>query len=189
MLGGVRREDHLKYYVAVCLPSTSGGWRAFFPDIPDCAVAAPSLDRAVFRAANALADHTVSLNGSAVDILPLPRDLTAIKADKQWSTAHAVDWSSAVVTLIPQRTANRLEEDHEIATLSHSQEQSAMTEQAKIDDKMQDPAADVDRPHEVVVDSSLSKSQKVKALDALEQDARQLSEASAEGRRRALQPA
>ena len=114
MLGGVRREDPLKYYVAVCLPSTSGGWRAFIPDIPDCAVAAPSLDRAVFRAANALADHTVSLNGSAVDILPLPRDLTAIKADKQWSTAHAVDWSSAVVTLIPQRTANRLEVDHEI---------------------------------------------------------------------------
>jgi hypothetical protein len=135
----------------------------------------------VFRAANALADHTVSLNGSAVDILPLPRDLTAIKADKQWSTAHAVDWSSAVVTLIPQRTANHLEEIHEIATLSQNQEQSAMTEQAKIDDKVQKPAAHVGQPHEVVVDSSLSKSQKVEALDTLEQDARQLSEASAEG--------
>ena len=79
----------MKYYIAMCLPSTSGGWRAFFPDIPDCEVAAPSLDRAVFRAANALADHTVRLNGSAVDILPLPRDLTAIKADKEWSAANA----------------------------------------------------------------------------------------------------
>ena len=112
----------MNYYIAVCLPSTSGGWRAFFPDIPDCEVAAPSLDRAVFRAANALADHTVSLNGSAVDILPVPRDLTAIKADKVWSAAHAVNWSNAVITLIPQRTAHRLEEDHEIAALSHNQE-------------------------------------------------------------------
>ena len=43
------------------------------------------------------------------------------------------------------------------------------------------PAAHFDQPHEVVVDSSLSKSQKIKALDTLEQDARQLSEASAEG--------
>ena len=57
----------------------------------------------------------------------------------------------------------------------------AMTEQAKIDDKVQKPAAHFDQPHEVVTDSSLSKSQKVKALDTLEQDARQLSEASAEG--------
>ena len=112
----------MKYYIAVCLPSTSGGWRAFFPDIPDCAVAAPSLDRAVFRAANALADHTVRLNGSAVDILPLPRDLTAIKADKEWSSANAVNWSNAVITLIPQRTAHRLEEDQEIAALSHNPE-------------------------------------------------------------------
>jgi hypothetical protein len=56
-----------------------------------------------------------------------------------------------------------------------------MTEQAKIDDKVQKPAAHFDQPHEVVTDSSLSKCQKVKALDTLEQDARQLSEASTEG--------
>lgn len=112
----------MNYCIAVCPPSTSGGWRAFFPDIPDCEVAAPSLDRAVFRAANALADHTVSLNGSAVDILPLPRDLTAINADKKWSAAHAVNWPRAIITLIPQHTANCLEEDHELAALSDNQE-------------------------------------------------------------------
>lgn len=56
-----------------------------------------------------------------------------------------------------------------------------MIGQAKIDEKGQKPAAHFDEPHEVVADSSLSKPQKVKALDALEQDARQLSEASAEG--------
>ena len=56
-----------------------------------------------------------------------------------------------------------------------------MIGQTKIDEKVQKPATHFDEPHEVVTDSSLSKPQKVKALDALEQDARQLSEASAEG--------
>jgi hypothetical protein len=69
-----------------------------------------------------LADHTVSLNGSAVDILPLPHDLTAIKADKEWSAANAVNWSNAVITLIPQRTSHRLGEDREIAVPPHNQE-------------------------------------------------------------------
>src|SRR6185295_8086918 len=87
----------------VYLPLAAGGWRAFFPDIPDCEVAAPSLDRAVFRAANALAEHVVSLNGSAMATLPLPRDLSAIKADKEWVATLAVNWSTAVITLVPQR--------------------------------------------------------------------------------------
>jgi hypothetical protein len=56
-----------------------------------------------------------------------------------------------------------------------------MNEQAKIDDKVQKPAAHVDQPYEVAADSSLSQPQKLKVLDTLEQDARQLSEASAEG--------
>ena len=55
-----------------------------------------------------------------------------------------------------------------------------MIGQAKIDEKVPKPATHFDEP-QVVADSSLSKAEKVKALDTLEQDARQLSEASAEG--------
>jgi hypothetical protein len=47
--------------------------------------------------------------------------------------------------------------------------------------KTKKPHAFFDEPHEVVADPALSKGQKRKALDALEQDARQLSAASAEG--------
>ena len=43
------------------------------------------------------------------------------------------------------------------------------------------PHAFFDEPHDVVVDPELSQGQKRQALDALEQDARQLSAASAEG--------
>ena len=56
-----------------------------------------------------------------------------------------------------------------------------MSEQAKNDAKVQKPSAHYDEPQEVVVDPSLSIAQKVKALDTLEQDARQLAEASTEG--------
>jgi hypothetical protein len=56
-----------------------------------------------------------------------------------------------------------------------------MNEQAKSDAKVQQPSAHFDEPLEVVVDSSLSKAQKVEALDTLEQDARLLAEASSEG--------
>jgi hypothetical protein len=56
-----------------------------------------------------------------------------------------------------------------------------MGEQAKSDAKVQKPSTHYDEPHEVVADSSLSKAQKVEALNTLEQDARQLAEASSEG--------
>jgi hypothetical protein len=56
-----------------------------------------------------------------------------------------------------------------------------MVGQTKIDEKVLKPATHFDEPHQVVADSALSKPEKVKALDTLEQDARQLSEASAEG--------
>ena len=55
-----------------------------------------------------------------------------------------------------------------------------MNEQDKSDAKVRKPSTHFDEPHEVVA-SSLSKARKVEALDALEQDARQLAEASSEG--------
>ena len=56
-----------------------------------------------------------------------------------------------------------------------------MNEKAKSDEKAQKPSSHFDEPHEVVEDASLSKARKVEALDVLEQDARQLAEASSEG--------
>ena len=56
-----------------------------------------------------------------------------------------------------------------------------MRDQAKSDAKVQKPSTYYDEPHEVVADSALSKTQQVEALKTLEQDARQLAEASSEG--------
>jgi hypothetical protein len=46
-----------------------------------------------------------------------------------------------------------------------------MSEQAKSDLKVQKPSTHFNEPQEVVVDDSLSKDQKIEALDTLEQDA------------------
>ncbi len=56
-----------------------------------------------------------------------------------------------------------------------------MSKQAKNDAKVEKPSAHFDEPHEVVADPSLSNVQKNTVLDTLEQDARQLAEASSEG--------
>ena len=93
----------VKYYVAVCVPVASGGWRAIFPDVPDCSVDGSTLDRAVFRAADALAGYAERLNGTAVQVLQSPRDLTTIRSDQNWGRVHGIDWSAAVITMIPLR--------------------------------------------------------------------------------------
>jgi hypothetical protein len=56
-----------------------------------------------------------------------------------------------------------------------------MRKQAKSDEKVQKPSTHYDEPNEVVSDSSLSLEEKIKTLDTLEQDARQLADASSEG--------
>jgi len=56
-----------------------------------------------------------------------------------------------------------------------------MKEQIKQESTGPKPTAHFDEPRHVVTDDSLSNDEKVKALDTLEQDARQLAEASSEG--------
>jgi len=56
-----------------------------------------------------------------------------------------------------------------------------MSEKIKRDEKVQKPSSYSGEPHEVAKDPSLSKAGKVEALDVLEQDARQLAEATSEG--------
>ncbi|WP_188971315.1 hypothetical protein [Neoroseomonas lacus] len=55
------------------------------------------------------------------------------------------------------------------------------TQQLRTAEKVDRPATHFDGPHDVATDSELSEGQKREALDTLEQDARQLSDAAAEG--------
>jgi hypothetical protein len=60
-------------------------------------------------------------------------------------------------------------------------EQEDMVKDKTTRAKVKQPHAFFEKPHDVLTDPSLSKEQKKQALDALEQDARQLSTAAAEG--------
>jgi predicted RNase H-like HicB family nuclease len=82
------------------MPLSAGGWRAMFPDVPECEVEGDSLDATVLLAAGALTECIENRYG---DGPPLPRELIEIKADYQWVTAHAIDWTKAVVTMVPLR--------------------------------------------------------------------------------------
>ena len=67
----------MAHYVGVLMPLEPGGWKAVFPDAPQCQVEATSLDLTVFRAAAALAD----LNQRSDGTLAPPRDLAEIHLD------------------------------------------------------------------------------------------------------------
>ena len=56
-----------------------------------------------------------------------------------------------------------------------------MNEKTKSDENVWKPSSHSIEPHEVVKDPSLSKAGKAEALGVLEQDARQLAEATSEG--------
>lgn len=90
----------MAHYIVVFMPLEAGGWRGLFPDVPACQADGPTLDLAVSHAASVLTQHAGGLNGKDVRDLPPPRDLATIKSDEGWASAHAIDWSTAVVTMI-----------------------------------------------------------------------------------------
>jgi predicted RNase H-like HicB family nuclease len=90
------------HYISIVIPLSAGGWRALFPDVPDCEVEGDSLDIAVLRAAGALSAR-IDLLCSGGRSVPTPRPLSEIKADDGWAAAHHVDWTKAVVTMVPLR--------------------------------------------------------------------------------------
>lgn len=93
----------MAHYISVLMPLNAGGWRALFPDIPDCKAEGDSLDATMLRAAGALTECVQNRYG---DGPPSPRALIEIKADEGWVTTHAIDWTKAVVTMVPLRAGH-----------------------------------------------------------------------------------
>lgn len=93
----------MNHYISVCVPLEAGRWRVLLPDVPGCEAEGDSLEEAMMRAGDALTQHAVALNGNKPAI-PLPCDLSEIWFDGNWTSAHGVDWSTAVVTMMPLRS-------------------------------------------------------------------------------------
>ena len=92
----------MNHYISICVPLASGRWRVLFPDVPSCEAEADSLEEAMMRAGDALTQHAVALNGNKPGI-PLPCDLSEIRLNGNWASTYGVDWSTAVVTMMPLR--------------------------------------------------------------------------------------
>ena len=92
----------MNHYISICVPLESGRWRVLFPDVPACQAEADNLDAAIMRANGALTQSAVALNGNKPNI-PLPCDLKEIVSDGHWASTRGVDWSTAIVTMMPLR--------------------------------------------------------------------------------------
>jgi hypothetical protein len=85
----------MTHYVAILAPSETGKWRVLIPDAPECEAIGNSSDGAVLEAILKVRQR-VRPN----DCAP-PRDLLAIATDPAWMSRSDIDFSKAVVTLIP----------------------------------------------------------------------------------------
>ena len=86
----------MAHYIGVFMPLAAGGWRGLFPDVPGCEATGASLDLAVSHAASVLTQYAGESNGRG----DAPRDLTEIRTDAAWASDNAIDWTTAVVTMI-----------------------------------------------------------------------------------------
>jgi predicted RNase H-like HicB family nuclease len=88
-----------KYYVVVLVPQRDGGWRAHFPDIPNCRAEGDRVEIAIERVAGAASRMIVDLHDQGLPVSE-PRGFEQIRADTSWAEERAVDWSKVVVSLV-----------------------------------------------------------------------------------------
>lgn len=92
----------MKSYIAILVPEDEGGYSVFFPDVPGCVTQGEDMTDAQEMAAEALSLWMdVAIDEGMV--LPVPRALESIKADKVWAKDNSVNWRDATAVLIAVR--------------------------------------------------------------------------------------
>lgn len=88
-----------KYYVVVLVPQHDGGWRAHFPDLPNCRAEGDRVEIVIEKAAGAASRLVNDLREQGLPTTE-PRSFEEIRSDTAWAEARAIDWSKAVVSLV-----------------------------------------------------------------------------------------
>lgn len=86
----------MTHYIAIMAPSDASGWRVWIPDVPECEAHGNSPDAAKVAAVIELTRVRANIGA-----LPLPRELTDIATDKKWMSRRDIDFTQAVVAMIP----------------------------------------------------------------------------------------
>jgi predicted RNase H-like HicB family nuclease len=89
---------HVHHYVAVLVPLQIGGWRAYFPDLIGCGREGDDADAALESATQAAKDWLAQPPNKQV--VPLPRNIDQIRADKGWADQRLVNWSKAIIRTV-----------------------------------------------------------------------------------------
>lgn len=87
----------MKRYIAIIHKDKGSDYGVVFPQFPGCVSAGDTYDEAVQNAAEALALHISGMRADG-EVIPAPRDLDDLKADKKidW-----VDWKNGTAALVP----------------------------------------------------------------------------------------
>lgn len=92
------------HFVAILVPEPGGGWSVLFPDLAGCATHGSSVHEAIAKASDAAASWLVATHKQGGDI-PAPRCYEDVRGDDTWASDRGVDWSTAVVSLVPVAVA------------------------------------------------------------------------------------
>jgi predicted RNase H-like HicB family nuclease len=84
-------------YIAILVEAQSGQWRALFPDVPGCEALGYGLANVKRAAAQNLKRYSKVQGGE----LRLPRTLREIEEDKGWLKNNDINFSDAVVVIVP----------------------------------------------------------------------------------------
>ena len=90
-------SDH---FIVVLVPQQGGGWRAHFPDFPGCRTDGERVEIAIANATKAVCERVGQLRHEGLSI-PIARSLEELRADAKWAMDRAIDWSTAVVSIVP----------------------------------------------------------------------------------------
>lgn len=87
----------MRHYITLFVKADTGGWRALFPDFPQCDAAGESLDATAVSAHLALTQHVHDRG------LPLPRSssLSEVQQDTDWITGRGIALERAIISLVP----------------------------------------------------------------------------------------
>ncbi len=88
------------HFIAVLVPQHGGGWRAHFPDFPGCRAEGSHVEIAIANASRAATNLIAELHSKSMSV-PAPRSFEDVRADDAWAAERSVDWTTAVVSLVP----------------------------------------------------------------------------------------
>jgi hypothetical protein len=84
-------------YIAIAVPTEVGEWRILIPDLPGCEARGYTVDDAKYAALTKLRQRLEC----EFSLPPCPRDLAAIASDREWMLRNNVDFSQAVIAMVP----------------------------------------------------------------------------------------